>query len=63
MAARRAGQGDMVMLGDQLGTDIRGANAFGIDSALVLTGLSRWQDALHDEGLRPTFLVENLDLD
>lgn len=62
-AARRAGHRDMVMLGDQLRTDIRGANAFGIDSALVLTGLSRWQDGLHDEGLRPTFLVENLDLD
>ena len=34
------GTRDMVMLGDTLETDIRGANAFGIDSALVAGGVT-----------------------
>ena len=32
-AQQRCGSGDLVMVGDQLQTDIRGANAFGIDSS------------------------------
>lgn len=39
-ALQRAGTRDMVMLGDTLETDIRGANAFGIDSALVAGGVT-----------------------
>ena len=39
-AYRRTGTRDMVMLGDTLETDIRGANAFGIDSALVAGGVT-----------------------
>ena len=39
-ALRRTGTRDMVMLGDTLETDIRGANAFGIDSALVAGGVT-----------------------
>ena len=39
-ALRRTGTMDMVMLGDALETDIRGANAFGIDSALVAGGVT-----------------------
>ena len=35
----------VVMLGDQLITDIRGANAFGIDSVLVETGIGRPDEA------------------
>ncbi len=39
-AARRAGTRDLVMIGDQLATDILGAHRFGIDSALVTSGLA-----------------------
>ncbi len=39
-ALRRTGTREMVMLGDALETDIRGANAFGIDSALVAGGVT-----------------------
>lgn len=39
-AGRRSGRQKMVMIGDQLSTDIRGARSFGIDSALVPTGLT-----------------------
>ena len=39
-ALRRTGTMDMVMLGDGLETDIRGANAFGIDSVLVAGGVT-----------------------
>lgn len=39
-AARRAGTRRLVMLGDQLETDIAGAAAFGIDSVWVGTGVS-----------------------
>ena len=39
-AFRRTGTMDMVMLGDGLETDIRGANAFGIDSVLVAGGVT-----------------------
>jgi len=43
-AARRAGGGRMVMIGDQLETDIRGAIDFGIDAALVGSGVTRTCD-------------------
>ncbi|HPC84153.1 MAG TPA: HAD hydrolase-like protein [Thermoanaerobaculaceae bacterium] len=39
-ALRRSGSRIMVMIGDQLSTDIKGACDFGIDSALVPTGLT-----------------------
>ncbi len=39
-AIRRAGTRDLVMIGDQLATDIRGARGVGIDSALVASGLA-----------------------
>lgn len=34
---------DLVMIGDQLQTDIAGAQAAGIDSALIDTGISQWR--------------------
>jgi HAD superfamily hydrolase (TIGR01450 family) len=55
-AERRAGTGDMVMVGDQLGTDILGALQFGIPAALVETGLDRFQPG----GVRPTYLLSAL---
>jgi HAD superfamily hydrolase (TIGR01450 family) len=40
-AARRAGSHRLALVGDQLGTDIRGAKDFGIDAILVGTGLTQ----------------------
>jgi glycerol-1-phosphatase len=59
-AARRAGTRDLVMVGDQLGTDIKGANDFGIPSALVRTGLTRAVDLERPGAVRPTYLVDLL---
>jgi len=58
-AARRAGSRAMVMIGDQLETDIRGANDFGIDSALVLGGVVG-RDALGADQPQPTWLLPSL---
>lgn len=58
-AVRRAGGGRGVMIGDQLETDILGANRFGIDSALLLGGVS--VNPVNHEA-RPTFLLRSLDL-
>ena len=49
------------MVGDRLDTDIEGANATGIPSLLVLTGVTDWQDLLLVEArLRPTYLDHDL---
>lgn len=58
-AARRAGTRRLVMLGDQLATDIAGANRSGIDSALVATGLAS-RDYPSPE-LTPTWLLPGLE--
>jgi HAD superfamily hydrolase (TIGR01459 family) len=49
----------VVMLGDQIVTDIAGAHAFGIDSVLLGTGLS---DPTSDlgEGPQPTWILQSL---
>jgi HAD superfamily hydrolase (TIGR01450 family) len=62
-ATRRLGNPDprrVVMIGDQLGTDILGAHRFGIDSVLVLTGVARVSDLDHSD-VRPTFTLSGLD--
>lgn len=59
-AARRSGGSSMVMIGDQLATDIAGANAFGIDSALLLGGVSADNGQLHRLPHRPTYLLHSL---
>jgi HAD superfamily hydrolase (TIGR01450 family) len=53
-AVERSGGGRAVMIGDQIETDIAGAVAAGIDSALVATGVSVETDNLPFE-LRPTW--------
>lgn len=56
-ALARTGTRDMVMIGDQLATDIRGGRDFGLDAALVTWGLT---DAVPDdlpEPRRPTHLL------
>ena len=64
-ARRRAGTDHMIMIGDQLETDIAGACAAGIDSALLLSGVSTWNPPAHlDAGapavtrIVPTYLLE-----
>jgi HAD superfamily hydrolase (TIGR01450 family) len=60
-AARRCGHRDLVMIGDQLATDIAGANAFGIDSALVGGGVSVTPSPSTADGPRPSYLLAGLD--
>lgn len=54
-ARRRAGTDSLVMIGDQLETDIAGACNAGIDSALVATGVSTWNE--HKSDVAPTYLL------
>jgi ribonucleotide monophosphatase NagD (HAD superfamily) len=49
----------MVMVGDQLETDIRGARAFGLDAVLVMTGVTEDVSDAADE-VRPTYLLPSL---
>ena len=57
-AQRRSGTRNMVMIGDQLATDIRGANAFGLDSVLVRSGVTHAGTIPADGDLRPTFMLK-----
>jgi HAD superfamily hydrolase (TIGR01450 family) len=54
-ARRRSGTAHMVMIGDQLTTDIRGARAFGLDAALVSTGVAHAIPATLPAHLWPTY--------
>lgn len=56
---KRIGSNKVVMIGDQLATDIKGARDFGIDSILVNTGLTMHQNMLQP-GYRPTWFTGNL---
>ena len=54
---------DILMVGDTLGTDILGANKFGIDTALVLSGTtqaSRAAALIEASGIIPTYLCESI---
>jgi HAD superfamily hydrolase (TIGR01450 family) len=59
-ALRRCGTRNAVMIGDQLETDIRGANACGIDSALVTTGVSAADLARIPMASRPTWCMRSI---
>jgi HAD superfamily hydrolase (TIGR01450 family) len=59
-ALARSGTKDMVMIGDQLETDIRGANAFGLDSVLVDTGITDTTAVLAQDRPRPTYLLHSI---
>lgn len=50
---------DVLMVGDLLETDIKGANGIGMDSALVLTGINKRED-IDQLGIYPTFIIEDL---
>ncbi|BAV41218.1 HAD-IIA family hydrolase [Mycobacterium ulcerans] len=58
------GRGDFrapLVIGDRLDTDIEGANAAGLPSLMVLTGVSSARDAVHaDPVCRPTYIGHDL---
>jgi len=54
---------DILMVGDTLETDILGANTFGLDTALVLSGNTRADQAhlmIEGRGIHPTYLCESV---
>lgn len=59
-AKRRAGSERLLMLGDQLETDIAGARNANLDAALLVTGVTRWDEAAHDPATLPTYVIERL---
>lgn len=59
-AADRLGSRRLLMIGDQLETDIAGARRAGMDAALLVTGVSRWQPARVVDADAPTYLLEGL---
>jgi len=50
---------NVLMVGDMLITDIKGALDIGMDSALVLTGIATRED-VEKTGIKPTYIIENL---
>ena len=62
-AYRRSGTMNMVMIGDTPDTDIRGANGFGMASALVGTGVSVQDVSALPASDAPTYLIRSLALD
>jgi HAD superfamily hydrolase (TIGR01459 family) len=50
----------LVMIGDQLETDIAGANAAGVASALLAGSISRWDAASATTPVRPQWLLDRL---
>ncbi len=56
-AQRRLPGRSLLMLGDQIETDVRGALDAGIDVALVETGIDRWSEA---SAARPTWRLSSL---
>ena len=59
-ALRRSGTRDMVMVGDQLETDIRGARAFGLDAAWVRGALTPLALTTLPVNLWPTYRLTSL---
>ncbi|MFD3705278.1 HAD-IIA family hydrolase [Nocardia sp. NPDC058658] len=61
-AIERAGTRRSLVVGDRLDTDIEGANGLGLDSLLVLTGVSTLDEALGAPTSRiPTYIAATLD--
>lgn len=59
-AVERLGTRRCAVLGDQLETDIRGANDFGLDSILVATGLTDIDNTLGHTDVRPDYVLPSL---
>jgi HAD superfamily hydrolase (TIGR01450 family) len=62
-AQRRSGTRNLVMVGDQLETDIAGARAFGIDAVWITTGVTAAGVTTVPETLRPTYRMRSLRLE
>ncbi|WP_404926391.1 HAD-IA family hydrolase [Mesorhizobium sp. ORM16] len=56
----RAGTNRLLMVGDQVDTDIKGAKAAGLDSLLLRTGLSNCRELRQDENGTPEYVAKNL---
>ena len=57
VAAREAGARTPLVVGDRLDTDLEGGNRAGMPTLQVLTGVSRWRDAVHAAPMqRPTYI-------
>lgn len=48
-----------IMIGDSMETDVQGANNIGIDSLLLLTGVTKNID-IHNYNFKPTYVLNNL---
>ncbi|MDP6960175.1 MAG: HAD-IA family hydrolase [Dehalococcoidia bacterium] len=63
-AIRRAGSNNVIMIGDQLETDILGANNVGLDSAVVTTGINKRSDPKEfkdmPDNLTPRYILTSL---
>ncbi len=59
LAADRLGEGRLLVVGDQIHSDIQAAERLGWDSVLALTGVSGWE-ALVGAEARPTWVVAHL---
>ena len=61
-AKKRAGSEKLIMVGDQVYTDIKGANNAGISSILLGTGLTNWEllQQLPNE-LMPSYYTKDLE--
>jgi len=53
------GPSEVLMIGDRLDTDIAGAQALGMDTALVLSGVTKPED-LTEARIRPTYVARDL---
>ncbi|MER8659127.1 HAD-IA family hydrolase [Mesorhizobium sp. M0847] len=56
----RAGSDRLLMVGDQVDTDIKGAKAAGLDALLVTTGLNSCGELRQDESGAADFVAKNL---
>jgi ribonucleotide monophosphatase NagD (HAD superfamily) len=61
-AFERGCSGRTILIGDQIDTDIAGAEDSGIDSALIATGVNSAADLAKAGARRPTYLLQNLAL-
>jgi ribonucleotide monophosphatase NagD (HAD superfamily) len=59
-AIERLGTQHCAVLGDQLETDIRGSNDFGLDSVLVATGLTDLEYTLRHSDITPDYILNSL---
>jgi HAD superfamily hydrolase (TIGR01450 family) len=50
----------MIMVGDQIETDIIGARSAGIDAALVDTGIAKWESTMVEPARAPTYRLTGL---